>query len=291
MALGWQGEKVIYGHLGNWPRTDFVGNVRIDSIDRQENKIVVKGGTRLIVRNDPGWGQAWYQAPINVSVTGAPTVQAKPDTGMQVIDGRPFDTAFTSTINVSPEATSASITVRWDDTAPSHNNAGWVHWGDSWTITFQVAAKGPQGTITVTTDNPSVYRLRSWASGIDWGFGYSSASLTARVSYNIDGKSVNYVAYSSGGGASSASFDINAVYDAIPWNRVPDDETVTVTWTASTNLGSITGQATQYCMKSYDAFVIESGVNGGRPVAADVFISNSPGDRPNKEMRRVNTIG
>lgn len=152
-------------------------------------------------------------------------------------------------------------------------------------------ATGPSGTINVTVTNPNVYVIKSTASGINWGEGYTSSSISARVQYSIDGVNYNYQAYSAGGGGSSYSFTVDGRSLAIPWSKVPDDEDVTVTWTATTNMGSITGQGSCHCMKSYDAFVIEPGVNGGNPVAADVFISNNPGDRPNKEMRRVNTIG
>lgn len=292
MALGWQGERVIYGHLGSWPYTDWIGDIRIDSIDRQPEKVIIKGGTKLFIRNSNGFHSAWYQQPINVSVTGAPTVQAKGNTGQTVLDNKVFETAFTATIPVSVEQTSAQITVRWDDTSPYHTDPNdWVHWGTTYTITFESGATGPSGTVDVTVTNPYVYVITSTATVSDWGKGYTSSSMTARVSYTIDGVSYNYTAYSGTGGNSYYSFTADGRSLAIPWSKVPDDETVTVTWTASTNMGSITGQGTCHCMKSYDAFVIEEGVNGGKPVAADVFISNNPGDRPNKEMRRVNTIG
>lgn len=152
-------------------------------------------------------------------------------------------------------------------------------------------ATGPSGTINVSVTNPYVYTINSTASGINWGQGYASSSINARVSYSIDGVNYNYTAYSASGGRSSYSFTVDGRSLAKPWSKVPDDETVTVTWTATTNMGAITGQGTCHCMKSYDAYVIEPGVNDGKPVAADVFISDSVGAKPQKEMRRVNTIG
>lgn len=160
--------------------------------------------------------------------------------------------------------------------------------GDNPNVTFATA---PSGNITVSTSNPSVYVLKSAASGINWGQGYTSSSITATVEYTIDGVNYKYNALTEDGGESSYEFAINGKANAIPWSKVPDDETVTVTWVATTNLGSTSGSKTQYCMKSYDAFVIESGVNNGNPVAADVFISDTVGVKPQKGMRRVNTIG
>lgn len=152
-------------------------------------------------------------------------------------------------------------------------------------------ATGPSGTINVSVTNPYVYTINSTASGINWGQGYTSSSINARVSYSIDGANYNYTAYSASGGRSSYSFTVDGRSLAKPWSKVPDDETVTVTWTATTNMGAITGQGSCHCMKSYDAYVIKPGVNDGKPVAADVFISDSVGAKPQKEMRRVNTIG
>lgn len=152
-------------------------------------------------------------------------------------------------------------------------------------------ATGPSGTINVSVTNPYVYTINSTANGINWGQGYTSSSINARVSYSIDGVNYNYTAYSASGGRSSYSFTVDGRSLAKPWSKVPDDETVTVTWTATTNMGAITGQGSCHCMKSYDAYVIEPGVNDGKPVAADVFISDSVGVKPQKEMRRVNTIG
>ncbi len=148
-------------------------------------------------------------------------------------------------------------------------------------------------SVSISTSNPSVYRLDSAISGVDWGIGYSSRNLWVNYSYSIDGVPVNYTVASWQDGRTSASVSVNglAAQPASPWLKVPDDETVTVIWTAQTNIGTASGTRTQYCQPSYDAFVIEQGVNNGNPVASDLIVSNTTGSQPNKAIRRIATVG
>ena len=160
--------------------------------------------------------------------------------------------------------------------------------GDDANVTFSTPPN--LNNATITTSNPSLYKLTSSISGISWGEGYSSRSLVATVRYTIDGNTVEYNAYSSNNPPANPSFTIDAISDTIPWNRVPDGETVRVRWIATTDIGSSYKDKEQFCMKQYDAFVIQSGVNSGNPVAADLIVSNTVGSQPNKEVRRVTTI-
>lgn len=146
-------------------------------------------------------------------------------------------------------------------------------------------------TSQIWTRNDGVYMLSSGISGgINWGTGTSGYQITAVVSYTIDGNNVSYTAFSSTTRQNSYEFSINAQSDNIPWNRVPDDETVTVKWTIRTVDGAAAGQKTQYCQKSYTAYVIEEGVNGGQPVEADLMVSNAVGQTPTKGIRRIGWI-
>ena len=47
---------------------------------------------------------------------------------------------------------------------------------------------------------------------------------------------------------------------------------------------------TIYCQKSYTAYVIEQGVNGGQPVEADLYVSPSAGTKPTSTIRRIQEI-
>lgn len=149
---------------------------------------------------------------------------------------------------------------------------------------------------TVTTANPAVYKLTSSVSGINWGDYHKSTSLQAKVTGNIDGTPFSWTTTPITTGATSGSFsyDALALNPSAPWLKVPDDETVTVTWSAVINVGYTTLASvisrSQYCCKSYTAYVIDSNVNGGKPVEADLIISNNPGSVPNKVLRRVTTI-
>lgn len=160
--------------------------------------------------------------------------------------------------------------------------------GDDTNVTFSTPPN--LDSATITTSNPSLYKLTSSISGIKWGEGWSSRSLVATVRYTIDGNTVEYTAYNSNNPPANPSFTIDAIGDTIPWNRVPDGETVRVRWIATTDIGSVYKDKEQFCMKQYDAFVIQSGVNNGNPVAADLIVSNTIGSQPNKEVRRVTTI-
>lgn len=144
--------------------------------------------------------------------------------------------------------------------------------------------------VTITTSNPSVYKLTSSISGISWGIGYSSRSLVAKVKYSIDGTNYEYTAYSNNNPSTSANFSIDGTSETVPWSKVPDGETVTVTWIATSNIGTASGSKTQYCTMQYTAYVIQSGVNNGNPVEADLIVSNTIGSQPNKEIRRITQI-
>lgn len=145
---------------------------------------------------------------------------------------------------------------------------------------------------TITSSNPSVYKVTTGISGIDWGIGYSNRKLTCNISYTLDGISYSYIAGTWTDGATSKSITIDGLSLAAsnPWTKVPDDETITITWKAETNVGSASKSKTQYCQMSYTAYVIEESVNGGKPIEADLFVSNVAGQQPNKHIRRITTI-
>lgn len=145
---------------------------------------------------------------------------------------------------------------------------------------------------TITSSNPLVYRVTAGISGIDWGIGYSNRKLTCNISYTLDGISYSYIAGTWTDGATSKSITIDGLSLAAsnPWTKVPDDETITITWKAETNVGSASKSKTQYCQMSYTAYVIEESVNGGKPIEADLFVSNVAGQQPNKHIRRITTI-
>lgn len=290
-SSGWQGERVLYGHLGNWPHTDWIGDLYISSISRYDGGIHVKGLTRLYVRSDQYWGGAWYNNRIGCRVsTQSNYTEIKGITGTQVIDDKYYDMNFDVWVGgLDVRATSYSFSAQWDDL---QGGADWLNSTQHWTLTFDSWEVPPSvDTTKIWASNPGVYQLSSGISGgIDWGVGHNSYTVTATVSYTLDGNNVSYTAYTSNSKHSSYQFTIDAQSDTIPWNRVPDDENVTVKWTISTNVGSTGGQVQQYCQKSYNAYVIEEGVNGGSPVEADLIVSNAVGSQPNKTIRRVDLI-
>lgn len=145
---------------------------------------------------------------------------------------------------------------------------------------------------TITSSNPSVYKVITGISGIDWGIGQTSTKLTCTISYTLDGISYSYVAETWTDSATSKEITIDGLSLAAsnPWSKIPDDETINITWRAETNIGNSSKSKTQYCQMSYTAYVIEQGVNNGNPVEADLYVSNITGQQPNKHVRRVTSI-
>lgn len=156
------------------------------------------------------------------------------------------------------------------------------------------APQSPTIPNAINSANPNVYRLTSGTSGITFGDWYKNIAITAKVKYTLDGNAVEYTAYTTTSRVSAPSFDIDARTDLIPWNRVPDDETVTITWTVALDVGykTLTAVATktQYCMPSYDVFVINPDYKNGQPIESEMRVSASSGSKPTSYVRRVNEI-
>lgn len=141
----------------------------------------------------------------------------------------------------------------------------------------------------ITSSNPDVYKLNTSISGIDWGLGYSNPRTTCTISYTLDGTNYSWQAGNWSGASSSRSVSIDgmSLVPSKPWSRVPDDGTVTITWTVSTSVGSSVASRTQYCIGQYDAYVIKS----GDVIPADLYVS-TVGKAPDRNLpvRRIATI-
>lgn len=165
---------------------------------------------------------------------------------------------------------------------------------DEMVVPINVVIERPPSlnSATITSSNPSVYKVTTGISGIDWGIGQTRTKLTCSISYTLDGISYNYIAATWTDGATSKSITIDGLSLAAsnPWSKIPDDETINITWRAETNVGNSSKSKTQYCQMSYTAYVIEQGVNNGNPVEADLYVSNITGQQPNKHVRRVTSI-
>lgn len=156
----------------------------------------------------------------------------------------------------------------------------------------KIAALNRPPSITsssLTSSNPNVYQLNAGISGIDWGLNYSNPTLKCTISYSLDGTNYSWIAGSWTGSNSSRTLSVDGMTLApsSPWTRIPEDETVTITWTASTSVGSSTISKTQYCMSQYEAFVIKP----GDVIPADLYVSTlGAAPNPNLPIRRISTI-
>lgn len=162
--------------------------------------------------------------------------------------------------------------------------------GTNPSVTFNTPPTWDAGGSNFTTTNPDVYKLGSTVKGINWGQGYTWRKLTCTVKYTLDGKEYSYTAYTSDNPPATATWLLDkktSDQTQKPWETVPDDATVTITWTASTSVGSVAASKTQYCQGQYEVFVIDPTRNNGAPIASDMFVSASAGSKPTSGVRRI----
>lgn len=145
-----------------------------------------------------------------------------------------------------------------------------------------------------TASNPDVYRAIFSMPSVNWGQCGDSFSLTLNWTYTADGITQNFS--KTWGGVSNASYDTlqDSPTPERYYTEVPDDDTISYTWTARKRLGSRYVSAvktgTLYCQPSYEAYVIEKKVNNGQPVRADMIVSNAAGQVPTKTIRRIDVV-
>lgn len=242
------------------------------------------------------WGVGYSESSRKLTATVSYTFQGK-SYSYEAYSSTSSSTSGSFTINASSQSepwtkvpAGANVTVTWT----ASTNLGPA------TCSSMVFAKAPD-TPTVgsmTLSNPDAYRLKSSCSGINWGDAKGTRNVYAVISGTLDGETINWTMQPGSAETTDtgASFDYDASqhHPSEPWKYVPDDESVTVTWYASvyTGYGYVTGTLSQsvYCQPSYEAFVIEEGVNDGKPVEAELMVSSSTGGAPNTQIRRITEI-
>lgn len=153
--------------------------------------------------------------------------------------------------------------------------------------TFKTKGSKPSAT-TMTTTNPGVYQLKFVLSGITWegtdGCTITTKSATLKWEYTMDGQKYSFTRSWSG---SSLGDSITA--NVTGENNVPDDETVSYTWTLHTNIGDFSKSGSIYCQPSYQAFVIGPSTNY-EYVECELYASEKAGVKSYKKVRRVRSI-
>lgn len=220
-SSGWLGEKYVHGwgHYGS----RFVANVYINSITRNQTNVRVTGTVKFSSYANTSY--SYYYYAINAFVNNVGIGQIKPYTGANNIRNKTWSRNFDVTVNCSQSATSVNLPVRFNDP-----RTGWVHETVNYTLYFNTYSKGPSG-ITSSASYTQYSTITTSCSAINWGQGYSSRKLTCAASYNSGTKTENITLGTWTDGATSKSVTKN--------NFVfPVNTTVTITWTASTNIGS-----------------------------------------------------
>ena len=204
-----------------------------------------------------------------------------------------------ATYSSSPYSTSSTYTYTVTGLEPmttyQFRSYGYNDVGSLNSATVTATTRGSLPTLgTPTASNPDVYRAIMSMPSVNWGECGDSFSLTLNWSYNMDGIVQSFSKV--WGAVSNASYDTgqDTPSGTRYYTEVPDDDTINYTWTAKKRLGSryVTAVKTGslYCQPSYEAYVVEQGVNNGKPVQAEMFVSNSAGVQPTKKIRRVDVM-
>lgn len=162
-------------------------------------------------------------------------------------------------------------------------NDGNIYGVNSDVLSFTTKGSIKTSNIKFNAINPSPFRVIFSISDIEWdpdncGSTIKKASLNWK--YTMDGVDYSF----------NKVFDAGAdfyEYDTgVDIDKIPDDETITYTWTLTNSFNSIVLQKTLYCQNSYDAFVINKDTNY-LPVEATLRVSPAPGQKPTKDVRSV----
>lgn len=203
------------------------------------------------------------------------------------------------TYNSSPYSTSSTYTYTVTGLEPmttyQFRSYGYNDTGSLNSATVTASTRGSLPSLgTPTASNPNVYRAIFSMPSVSWGECGSSFSLTLNWTYTMDGVTQTFSKV--WGAVSNASYDTgqDTPSGTRYYTECPDDDTISYTWTARKLLGSryVTAvkTGTLYCQPSYEAYVIEQGVNSGKPVQADLIVSNSEGVQPTKTIRRIDVM-
>lgn len=165
------------------------------------------------------------------------------------------------------------------------NSTGTTYSGD---YTFKTKGVPPSaGTPTAT--NPSVYRIDFTLPNIVWkgsdDCATTSRSATLTWKYTMDGRNYTF-SHSWSGNDLGSSLTYSTGTDV---NKVPDDETVTYTWTITTNIGSVTKSGTIYCQPSYEAWVCGPSTNY-QWKECELYASEKAGVASYKKVRWIRSI-
>lgn len=153
-SSGWLGEQTLATRSSN---IRYVGDVRIDSIVRNTNNVVVSGAIRLGSRGTSGYC-GYYNYGVQTRVSGG-SWQEILGGFENLCNGNNKEINFSTTISASASATSAQLTI--DYKACYNSSCSSTYWtaSPSWTIYFDQAVS-PPSDLNVST----VSGLTTWNS-------------------------------------------------------------------------------------------------------------------------------
>ena len=257
---GWLGERVI-NTWGNY-YSRFVSNVYINSIKRNQTNIVVSGTISLSAYTNSSY--CYYYYPVNVYANGVLVGEIKPQTGDRNIKNNTWTKNFSVTVNAAQNVTSASLPIKFLDPVK-----GWTNNTQTYTLNFDKAGTAPSG-ITSTIIYTPYDTIEARCASINWGTNYSYRKLTCIATYTYQGKTETFKLGEWTDGATSK----NVVKDDF---NFPADLIVTITWEASSDIGSIKSSKqvevkktkpkadlsnVSFTAESIDAYIVKVNVSG-----------------------------
>jgi len=198
-------------------------------------------------------------------------------------------TDYTSSSSGSWNLTGLTPATKYYYRSYAVNSAGGIN-----SSTGSFTTRGSKPTLTnASATNPEVYRIIFKLGSINWGECGTSPKLRLDWKYIMDGKTYSFYKEWNNATMTSQTYDTGQIIpgETTPtyYSEVPDDETVSYTWTATTSLGSTTLSGTVACQPSYTAYVIGPSTDY-KPVEAEVRVSSSKGKQPTQVVRRWSKI-
>jgi len=185
-SSGWLSEQTLVTRSSN---IRYIGDVRIDSIARNSDNVVVSGAIRLGSRGTSG-----YSGYYNYGVQARPA-----DDSWQVIlpgfeslaNGNNKDISFTTTLAAAPNATWATLTI--DYKACYNSSCSSTYWtaSPSWTIYFDQAVSPPSDLNVFTVSGLTTWNsVRLHGTVGSYGSPSGANGRYIEVGLNVNGTSL-----------------------------------------------------------------------------------------------------
>ena len=187
-SSGWLGEQTLVTRSSN---IRYVGDVRIDSITRNSDNVVISGAIRLGSRGTSGYS-GYYNYGVQARPAGGSWQVILP--GFESLaNGNNKDISFTTTLAADSSATWATLTI--DYKACYNSSCSSTYWtaSPSWTVYFDQAVTPPSGLtvnpVYVSLLTPMIYWNRVHLNGSISSYGIPSDATGRYIEVGLNDNS------------------------------------------------------------------------------------------------------